>query len=110
MAYSSVPSCFHGYLLHSCSFSTTQFFSPSLSCGFSASPTSRLRTCVKFDKFQGESPLEQTTSSASTSSVSQAQDQLEEEEEEGDEFSNFIYSFSSFDCIFCSKNWVVFCF
>ncbi|EFH50623.1 hypothetical protein ARALYDRAFT_489571 [Arabidopsis lyrata subsp. lyrata] len=89
MAYSSVPSCFHGYL-HRCSFSTTQFYAGSLSCGFSASPTSRIRTCVKFDKFQGDSPLEPTTS-VSTSSVSQelpleeeAQDQLED-----DEFSNF---------------------
>ncbi|ESQ32242.1 hypothetical protein EUTSA_v10004542mg [Eutrema salsugineum] len=85
MAYSAVPSCFHGYL-HSCSFSSTQSFPRSLACGFSASPTSRLRTCVKFEKFQGESPLEQTTS-ASTSSASQelpveAQDQPEEEEED----------------------------
>ncbi|KAJ0256365.1 hypothetical protein HA466_0093340 [Hirschfeldia incana] len=30
----------------------------------------KLRTCVKFDKFQGDSPLEQTTS-ASTSPASQ---------------------------------------
>ncbi|CAL9231772.1 unnamed protein product [Arabidopsis halleri] len=85
MAYSSVPSCFHGYL-HNCSFSTTQFFAGSLSCGFSASSNSRLRTCVKFDKFQGDSPLEPTTS-VSTSSVSQelpleeeAQDQLEDDD------------------------------
>ncbi|XP_010421597.1 PREDICTED: uncharacterized protein LOC104707044 [Camelina sativa] len=88
MACSSVPpNCFHGYLLRSCSFSTTQFLSPSLSSGFSASPTSRLRTCVKIEKFQGESPLEQTTS-ASTSSVSkelpleEPQDQPEEEDDD----------------------------
>ncbi|CAA7024702.1 unnamed protein product [Microthlaspi erraticum] len=85
MAYSPAPSCFHGYL-NSRSFSTTQIFPRSLSCGFSASLTSRLRTCVKFEKFQGESPLEQTTSS-STSSASQelpleAQDQPVEDEED----------------------------
>ncbi|KAL1214911.1 hypothetical protein V5N11_010237 [Cardamine amara subsp. amara] len=84
MASSSLPSCFHGYL-HSCSSSTTQFFPRSLSCGFAVSTTSRLRTCVKFEKFQGEPPLEQTTS-ASTSSASQelpleAQDQPEEEDD-----------------------------
>ncbi|KFK26500.1 hypothetical protein AALP_AA8G257400 [Arabis alpina] len=74
MASSSVTSCFHGYL-HSCSFSSTQFRPPSrsLSFGFCAS---RLRTCVKFEKFQGESPLQQTTSSASPLQV---QDQPEEE-------------------------------
>ncbi|XP_006288099.2 uncharacterized protein LOC17882854 [Capsella rubella] len=84
MACSSVPpSCFHGNL-NSCSFSTTKFVSSSFSYGFSASPNSRLRTCVKFEKFQGESPLEQTTS-ASTSSVSEelpleAQDQPEDDD------------------------------
>jgi hypothetical protein len=112
MAYSSVPSCFHGYLLHRCSFSTTQFFSGSLSCGFSASTNSRLRTCVKFEKFQGDSPLEQNTSVSSSSSVSQelpleeAQDQLEEEEDD-DEFSNFVRLFSLlFDYTLFSVNWV----
>ncbi|VVB15255.1 unnamed protein product [Arabis nemorensis] len=77
MAYSSVTSCFHGYL-HSCSFSSTQFcpLSRSLSFGLSAS---RLRTCVKFEKFQGEPPLEQTTSSVSQELPLEAQDQPEEE-------------------------------
>ncbi|KAL0718096.1 hypothetical protein Bca4012_067418 [Brassica carinata] len=79
MAFSLVPSCFHGYLT-SCSISTTQFFPPSLSCGFSASPISKLRTFAKFDKFQGDSPLEQTTS-ASTSSASQEVSLLEEEDD-----------------------------
>lgn len=90
MAYSSVPSCFHGYL-HRCSFSTTQFFSGSLSCAFSASTNSRLRTCVKFEKFQGDSPLDQPTSVSSVSQelpLEEAQDQLEEQED--DEFSNFV--------------------
>ncbi|KAJ0253128.1 DUF1995 domain protein [Hirschfeldia incana] len=89
MAFSLVPSCFHGYLASS-SFSSTQFFTPSLSCGLSTSSTiSKLRTCVKFEKFQGDSPLEQTTS-ASTSPASrevplEAADPPEEEGEEDDD-------------------------
>lgn len=99
MAFSLAPSCFHGYLT-SCSFSTTQFFPPSLSCGgVSASPVSKLRTCVKFDKFQGDAPLEQTTSASASQEVP-----LEaEEEEEDDELSEISRHL-------CYKNWVFLCF
>lgn len=87
MAFSLVPSCFHGYLTSS-SFSTTQFFPPSLSCGVvSASPDSKLRTCAKFEKFQGDSPLEQTTSASASQEVPLEAEDPPEEEEEDDRFS-----------------------
>ncbi|CAN8265348.1 unnamed protein product [Cochlearia groenlandica] len=86
MSYSSsAPCCFNGYL-NSCSFSTTRFFPGSIACGFSASPASRLRTCAKFDKFQGESPLEQTTSFSREPPL-ETQDLPEEEEDEEEDDS-----------------------
>ncbi|XP_010546698.1 PREDICTED: uncharacterized protein LOC104818698 [Tarenaya hassleriana] len=89
MASSSVLTCFYGYSRGS--FSTTQFSPPSLCVGFSATRTlspsssaSRLRTYVKFENFQGESPLEQATSTSSSTSDEfplEAQDQLGEEDD-----------------------------
>ena len=88
MAFSLVPSCFHGYLTSSSFSTTTQFFPPSLSCGVvSASPVSKLRTCAKFEKFQGDSPLEQTTSASASQEVPLEAEDPPEEEEEDDRFS-----------------------
>ncbi|CAF2036149.1 hypothetical protein BRARA_I00463 [Brassica rapa] len=85
MAFSLVPSCFHGYLTSSSFSSTTHFLPTSLSCGgVSVSPVSKLRTCAKFDKFQGDSPLEQTTSASASQEVVplEAEDPPEEEEDD----------------------------
>ena len=101
MAFSLVPSCFHGYLTSSSFSSTIHFLPTSLSCGgVSVSPVSKLRTCAKFDKFQGDSPLEQTTSASASQEVPlEAEDPQEEEED--DRFSN---------TLLCYKNWVFLCF
>lgn len=89
MAFSLVPSCFHGYLTSSSFSSTTHFLPTSLSCGgVSVSPVSKLRTCAKFDMFQGDSPLEQTTSASASQEVVPLEAEDPPEEEEDDRFSN----------------------